>query len=216
MNLVKALGLVSALVLVLIASATHADTIELRSGQLVTGTYAGGSSGSVRFQVGNKTEVFARDKILSITFDSKAPVATTTTAAATAPQSKAPVVIPSGTKMHVKVTQGINTGSSAPGQVFGGVLETALFAKGQSVAPSGTAVYGKLAHVKQGRRVLGQAQIVLVLDSIVIKGKRTSIATQPAAFVDGRRKILGRKRQINIPPGTMLYFTTTKSLSISP
>jgi hypothetical protein len=224
----------------LVAVVTRADTIEFRSGERISGQYAGGSEGSVRFQVGQQTRVYDRSQIASISFDrpKAPPVAQAEPEPAT--------VLPAGTTLHVRVTQGISTRSAAPGQIFGGVLESALFIKGQQVAPAGTKVYGKLAHVKRGGRVAGRAELALILDAIAIEGRRIAVATNAAAFrgskqgsagmigagaaiggvARGRRgarrgaawgtaaAVLTPGKQINIPAGTMLDFTTTVNVTL--
>jgi hypothetical protein len=51
-----------------ILTAAFADTLTLRNGELVTGTWLGVEHGQISFLVGNKTVKYARDKVTKITF----------------------------------------------------------------------------------------------------------------------------------------------------
>ena len=81
------------------------DTLRLRSGKVVTGTYLGGSARQVRFEVGDKVETYDLSDVSAVEFQSGAsasaapatPVATPAPAAAAAPAPAAPAPAPVAT-----------------------------------------------------------------------------------------------------------------------
>lgn len=78
-----------------------ADTLELRTGQIVQGKFIGGSSMNIRFQVNGQEQIFATKDVLNIGFDNTGDTSSATpqpqaasappTAPATAPLPAAPV-----------------------------------------------------------------------------------------------------------------------------
>jgi hypothetical protein len=84
-----------------------ADTIELRSGQIIQGKFLGGSSMNIRFQVNGQEQVFATKDVLNISFsdtsaqssDNAAPTAAPapSTPSSAASAEAVPYVPPDGT-----------------------------------------------------------------------------------------------------------------------
>jgi hypothetical protein len=59
----------------LVAAGSQADTLELKDGKSLSGTYAGGSSSNVRFTVSGSTHSYAADEIDALFFESRGDVA---------------------------------------------------------------------------------------------------------------------------------------------
>ncbi|MDQ6663179.1 MAG: hypothetical protein M3Z23_02160, partial [Acidobacteriota bacterium] len=55
----------SALVLCL-ATAAYPDTLTLRNGKMVEGTYLGGTARDIRMEVGNRIETFGVDQVSGV------------------------------------------------------------------------------------------------------------------------------------------------------
>ena len=62
---------VMAMALVMLLSPTvQADTLELRDGRLIEGTYAGGTCNTLRIQIEDRVDVFQIKEVLALTIDS--------------------------------------------------------------------------------------------------------------------------------------------------
>ena len=60
-------------VLCAFATAAFADTLTLRDGRVVDGTYVGGDARTVRMMVGDRVQNFNIDRVVSLTFGEPAP-----------------------------------------------------------------------------------------------------------------------------------------------
>src|SRR5216684_916830 len=47
---------------------THADVLELKNGQVLTGKYAGGTAGTLRFETGSGLQIIETGQSLALTF----------------------------------------------------------------------------------------------------------------------------------------------------
>ena len=51
------------------AAMASADTLELKNGSVIKGTYLGGTEREINFRVGSRVQHFAVDDVSSVTFD---------------------------------------------------------------------------------------------------------------------------------------------------
>lgn len=75
---------------VLLSASASADVFEMRSGELITGKFMGGSQNTVRVQIGSTVRVIPVADVLAITFDAR-PAATAAPAPVTPAAQPAPV-----------------------------------------------------------------------------------------------------------------------------
>jgi hypothetical protein len=201
---------VSSLILVvvagiLVASSVEtacADSLELKSGQIIQGKFVGGSPMNIRFQVNGNEQVFATRDVLNIGF-SDTSVDASTSAAPAVPQagsSDAPKVdapnppptaaaaehsaqgtqairMPAGTAVLVRMIDSVDSSKNAVGDSFHASLETALTAGDTVVAPKGADVYGKLAQARDAGKISGAAELTLELTGIRIDGNVVPLET---------------------------------------
>lgn len=180
------------------ASPALADTLELKSGSLMQGTYLGGTQGTVRFQVGEATQTIAVGDIVALTFESRPAGqppqggAAPAVAPAAAPQATQPqpVVVPAGTSLLVRMREGVDSKRDKTGHRFTAVLEAPLSIGSKIVAPQGALVYGRLASSESAGRVAGRSQLKLELTDIMINGLRQPLMT-------GTCKVKGEKQGKN-------------------
>ncbi|HZQ69498.1 MAG TPA: hypothetical protein VFA68_13335 [Terriglobales bacterium] len=85
--------------------------------------------------------------------------------------------IPAGTHLTVRIGSQINSGSAQTGQKFDGVLARDLVVNGNTVAPSGTPVHGKVSYAKPSGRLHAPGQLTLRLTSMDLNGKRVALST---------------------------------------
>ena len=143
-----------------------ADTLELRTGQIVQGRFLGGSTKNIRFQVNGQEQVFATQDLLNIGFSEPAadapnvvpesPVAGT--ASSPDPQPTQPprtqpnlppatsppvpkgtpsTVVPAGTTIFVRMIDGVDSSQNRIGDTFRASLESTLVVGDTVVAPKG-------------------------------------------------------------------------------
>ena len=159
-----------------------ADVLVLKNGQVVNGTYFGGTSGTVRIQTSEAVTTFAVEDILALEFQGE----TATTAASevdTPPSAPAPVsvpdvvTLPGNTVILVSLLQEISTRAFKTGDPFQARLEAAIVVDGVVVAPIGTQITGRVDHAQQAARVRGRSELAISLTSLITNGEMNTIAT---------------------------------------
>jgi hypothetical protein len=173
---------------------TWADTLELKNGQVVSGTYVGGTAGTVRFETAKGVQVYNTGDVLALTFSgqktaaaAKAPAAKTSSTKPTEAAKPAPVTVtvPVGTTLLVRMGEGASS-NDAEGRRFTTILETDLSAEGVVVAKAGTRVYGRVQKSQQAGRYAGKSTLDIRLTELTVAGKTVTIVTGPFAQVGSR------------------------------
>jgi hypothetical protein len=103
------------------------------------------------------------------------------TASVEASTARDPVVAPAGTVLRVRLTQTLDTGSSRPGDRFGGVLDTPLMAESIEILPKGTPVEGHVVDVQESDRGV----LAVTLDFCEVEGKRVAVDTHTVTRTSG-------------------------------
>jgi hypothetical protein len=182
-----------------------ADTIELRSGELLNGRYLGGTMSTVRFEVDRATRTIPVTEIIAITFEgtaaapqaaptSTSPVGQPDRAPASAPTPAASVVVPAGTKLLVRTQEPVDSNRHRAGHRFTCRLEGDLRVGGQVAASKGTMVYGQLTAAQRSRRLVGRSELLIVMNGISVDGKVVALRTSECKAVSENttRQTLGR------------------------
>lgn len=166
-----------------IAANLFADTIVLKNGLKLDGTFKGGSETSIKFETSGAVQEIAVSEIKSLTFSATAEAPAETAAAPV--QASGPVTVPAGTTMMVKIDKAISTASHSKGSVITGVLDADIVVNGQVAAPKGTKLYGTVLESAGGKR-LGNQKIAFQFTSIMIKNEKVPISTLPLGAEGGR------------------------------
>jgi hypothetical protein len=87
--------------------------------------------------------------------------------------------VPPGTELTVVLVNPISTATNKAGDAFTASLAEPIVVAGQTIAPKGALVNGRVVDAEGAGRVSGKANIRLVLTSIVDAGKTHPIVTQP-------------------------------------
>ncbi len=168
-------------VLLILGVSVRADTLELKNGVVLQGTYLGGTADTVRFQTNTGLQIIEYSKIQNMNVNSGG---TTPLPAAPAPAAPAPVVasvtLPAGTMLLVRMMDSVSS-KSAPGSTFTTKLEYDLVADGVVVARGGTIVYGRVESATQARRATGRSTLDIRLAQIVLGGSPVPILTSTYA-----------------------------------
>ena len=238
------IGTIGALLLILSAGYSVADSIELADGAILEGDFVGSSNGIVMFNTGDSIEAFPESQVVGIFLSDG--VATAQQMAATPGPSATEV--PAGTRLVIRMADSVDTKRHKAGHKFRGQLEGALVHNGVTVAPRGTFLYGTITSAKSAGRAVGSASLSMEFTDIMIddqlypiateglaaqsdgQGKRTAGRTARAAalggLIDGSSgartgakvglgaSILTSGDSINIPAGTLLETTLRVPLTI--
>lgn len=190
-------GLVAALCLV--ASIGLADSLELRNGSRINGKFVGGTENEISFQVGSSVQKYNVADIVSVKFDSDADGNDTLRRRRSslsnegdtphAARSVAPafVTIPVGTRISVRMIDGVDSTKNRPGDRFQASLQEPLTAEGNIVVQKGSDVYGRLAESKESGKFAGRSQLQLELTGIVVNGQTIPVVT-------GEYELTGKSR----------------------
>ena len=194
-----ALGLIGCLSLV------FADTLVLKSGSTVQGSFISGSDRSIRFATGDHVNTYSITDIDSITFGG--PHANQTSkdassasnsqgtaadqknadqnakdsAASVAPPAGAVVgagtVIPAGTSIVVRMIDGVDSKEARTGQTYHASLDQPIVVDGNTVIPRGADVTTILTNARQSGKFEGKAELTLDIESIQADGRTYPVRT---------------------------------------
>lgn len=78
------------------------------------------------------------------------------------------VTVPAGTRLMIRMIDGVDSSKNKVGYKFRASLEANLTVDGKVVAPKGTTVYGRLAEAKSAGRMKGGSALTLELTDISI------------------------------------------------
>jgi hypothetical protein len=87
------------------------------------------------------------------------------------------VTVPAGTRLLIRMIDGVDSSKQQVGYRFKASLETNLQVDNRVVAPGGTTVYGRLANAKKAGNMSGGAELTLELTDIVINGTAYPLLT---------------------------------------
>ena len=165
---------------------TQADVLELKDGKVLSGSYAGGTAGTIRFQTAGGLQVVETSQALALTFTgggaATAPAAAAPVpAAAPAPAPvSAAVTVNAGTTLLVRMVDGASSNDSK-GKRFTTTLETDLVVNGVMVARAGSKVYGRVADAKSAGRYAGKSTLDLRLSELTVGSTLMPIMSSPYA-----------------------------------
>lgn len=194
--------------ILLVSGLCQADTLTLRSGRVITGSYLGGDSRVIKMVVGDKIENFSVADVTRIEFGSLAsttaglPTSTAETSPSqaadrrelrtdrTPPASNASyrgTEIPGGTTLTIRLIDPVDSRYDRLGQTYKASLDEPIMINGDVVVPRGVDVLAKLVDDKQSGRATGATVLTLDLESITIDGRVIPIATEEITRASGSR-----------------------------
>jgi hypothetical protein len=140
-----------------------ADTLSLRSGETLDGTFLGASVQKVDFlRVSGQSISVPIGDVKTLAFSLPQPEP--------APPPRPGLVIPAGTSFRVRTAEFIDVDSSKSGMTFRGSLDDPIMSGGAVVVPRGADVVLVAAKVEQGGRIKGSDLIQLKVNAIGVRG----------------------------------------------
>lgn len=188
------------------ALSTHADVLEMKNGQVLTGKYNGGTAGTIRFNTASGQQVIETSQTLALTFTggevpaaaapAPAPAPAPAAEPAAAPQPSATpstAVINAGTGILVRMVDGASS-RDPRGKRFTVTLELDLIVNGQMIAKAGTRAYGRVANSQQAGRVAGRSVLDLRLSELTVGGVLVPVVTGP--YIEAGKSSLAKTARL--------------------
>jgi hypothetical protein len=176
-----------------VATLSFADTITLKNGNVINGTYLGGSAREVRVDLGDRIQNVDVGDITRIEFGGAPPVAAAPPRReyetnVMRPQEPPPppprrvsaegVTLPQGTNFVIRMIDGVDSERSRVGQTFAASLDQPVMLNGETIIPRGADVTVKLVDQKESGKLTGRAELALALQSVRVNGQMVDINTQ--------------------------------------
>ena len=178
----------------LLASAALADTLELKNGSVIKGTYVGGNENQISFRVGANVQQYDVADISALRFDSRESGRSREFAEPQKDSSGfssrsdrdsdsrrstnvSTMTVPTGTRLLVRTIEPIDSAKNRVGDKFSATLEEALYVDNVLVAPRGSELYGRLDEAQEAGHISGKSQLKLSLTGIVINGQTVALST---------------------------------------
>ena len=192
-----------------VASLLPADTLTLRNGRQIQGTYLGGSAREVKIDVGDQIQTVNLDEIARIEFSAPAagesnlarPRASQVNvfrpdATGTTPLPPAFIELPEGTNIVVRMIDGVDSEVNRVGQTFAASLDEPVLLNGETVIPRGADVVVKLTDAAESGKLAGRSELTLDLVSVKVNGKVVDVNTETVSRESSSRgkrtaKVLG-------------------------
>ena len=172
-----------------------ADTLYLRDGRTIRGTYLGGNSRQVRMEISDRVDSFDVSEVSRIEFQAPAPVAAASVEREREPERPrllrpsaaevaaynapaASVDIPAGTVLTVRMIEAVDSQVNQLGQTFQASIDEPVVVNGQTVVPRGADVVVKLVDDKQSGKISGRTELTLALVSLRANGRTVDVTTE--------------------------------------
>jgi hypothetical protein len=193
--------------LLAIAALGVADTLTLRSGQVVRGEYLGGDARHVKMAVGDRVETYSVEDVSDLSFGSGQKMSSDNDrrdnvvqavppdqASAAQPPAEAQataaasgVAIPIGTSITVRMIDAVNSEQSRLGETFRASVDEPVMVDGQVVVPRGADALTKLVEDQQSGKIAGKTVLTLVLQQVLVNGRMVDLTSGDVSQSSGSR-----------------------------
>jgi len=191
-------------VLVAFAGTTlFADRVKLRSGQAVEGNFLSADVKVVRVLLANgKVAQFPVEEVATVEFAVRKKEPPPPAAAAPNPaNAPKPVMIPQGTVLSVRLTEGVDVDSTKNGATFKSVLDDPVMMNGGVIIPRNAVVMLQAVNVEQAGKMKGADKITLKANTLSFGGNKYDIVT---AYVEQKGAGEGKKTARKVGGGAGL------------
>jgi len=177
--------ILSSALLATICWPVSADSLFLKDGRVIRGTFLGGSSREIRFAQngGANEERFELTTVDNVVFGNGGG-GDADRSRTVAPSDNQ---IPSGTMVTVRLIDPIDSDKNSEGQTFRASLDEPLVVNGRTVADRGADATVKVVRVQQSGRLSGQEEVELVLSELSMNGRMQALNTGPARVSEKSR-----------------------------
>jgi hypothetical protein len=183
---VRTIGLVCATGLLL-----SADTLVLRNGATVQGTYIGGDARQVRIDQNGNVRSYDIGQVQSVIFSDSGYQPPPSSSSypqsprgsnnasnySPPPPQSAGITIPIDTQVKIRMIDSVNSDTSRQGETFRAALDEPVYVDGQQVIPRGADVLTKLVVDQQSGRIEGRTVLTLALSTITVNGRLVDVTS---------------------------------------
>lgn len=163
----------------LVALAASGDTLRLKNGAVIEGTFLGGDARTIRFLGPDGTpKQHPITDVAAIEFGGTAAPAASASAPAKATTARA--TIPAGTVISVRMIDSIDAKQTAVGTRYRCSIDDPVVVNNQTIVPRGADCHVQVARAETGGRLTGSDELELKLYSITLNGKTYDVASESA------------------------------------
>jgi len=159
--------------LTLVLTAMAAETVTLKDGRVIVGTYLGGSPSEVKLEVGDQIRTVNVADVARIEFSAASERRERGTAATTGS-----IELPAGTNLVIRMIDAVDSERNSVGQTFAASLDEPVVIDGRSMIPRGTDVVVKLVDAKESGKLTGRTTLTLDLMSLKVNGRMVDVNTE--------------------------------------
>lgn len=98
------------------------------------------------------------------------------------------IVIPSGTAITVRLQNAVSSATSAPGDQFAAVLDQPLVVDGETIAPTGAQVTGRVVAARRSGRLTHPGYLRIALASMTVNGKTIPVQSSSVMVAGASHK----------------------------
>ena len=177
-----------------LVSVAFADTLNLKDGRAVNGTFLGGNAREIRMEVGENIQTFPIDQVESIHFRGN-PTAEAAPVLRDAPRERPSILrpdsssqsysrppvgveVPAGTAFVVRMIESVDSQVNRTGQTFRASLDEPVLVNGETAIPRGADITVKLVDDKESGKISGNTVLTLDLVSVMVQNRWVDINTQ--------------------------------------
>jgi hypothetical protein len=106
----------------------------------------------------------------------------------TSNQPPAPLTIPAGTPITIRLQQRLSSASAAAGERFEAVLDEPIMVDNQMIAPVGASVFGHVVYARHSGRLHHPGELGLTLDRVTVGQQSVPLATSRVVASGGSHK----------------------------
>jgi len=188
------------------ASLGFADTIMMKDGSVIKGTFLGGTARQIRVDDGSGIQTLDVTDVKRIEFGGMAapppppPAAPPRAQMMPPPQQDAPpapsqttvasqgnFMLPQGTNFVIRMIDSVDSERDRLGASFRASLDQPVMVDGNQVIPRGADVVVKLVDSKQSGKLTGRTELALSLQSVSVNGRMVDVNTQTVTEESGSR-----------------------------
>ena len=213
----RIVSVLSLVIVGLLALPAAADTLELKNGAAVDGTFLGGDARTIRFlDSSGGVETYSVADVANISFVSGAATAAAPApppaprpapraASAPPPRAASGVTIPAGTVVTVRLIDSIDSDITSEGERFRASIDDPLVVNNQVVIPRNADATVQVVRVQQSGRIKGSDEVSLKLFDITVDGRSYEIASNYAEVkTSGKGKSTAKTTAVTTGVGAAL------------